>query len=149
MLLRTVETTNTDYSYSMEEAKIDGVQRAYTIRVASKNGSITSSFSELNINNSAPPALTSVYTSAAETSITVTWIPSEIPDLKDYQVWISTTQGFDPETTTARWTGTENACMITGLSSTTIYYIRVAARDVWKQTSWNYSAEITQVTADG
>lgn len=149
VLLRTVETTNTDYSYSMEEAKIDGVQRTYTIRVASKNGSITSSFSELNINNAAPPALTSVYTSAAETSITVTWIPSEVPDLKDYQVWISTTQGFDPETTTPRWTGTENACMITGLSSTTIYYIRVAARDVWKQTSWNYSAEITQVTADG
>mgnify|MGYP003600852702 FL=1 len=149
VLLRTVETTNTDYSYSMEEAKIDGVQRAYTIRVASKNGSITSSFSELNINNAAPPALTSVYTSAAETSITVTWIPSEVPDLKDYQVWISTTQGFDPETTAPRWTGTENACMITGLSSTTIYYIRVAARDVWKQTSWNYSAEITQVTADG
>ena len=149
VLLRTVETTNTDYSYSMEEAKIDGVQRAYTIRVASKNGSITSSFSELNINNAAPPALTSVYTSAAETSITVTWIPSEVPDLKDYQVWVSTTQGFDPETTAPRWTGTENACMITGLSSTTIYYIRVAARDVWKQTSWNYSAEITQVTADG
>lgn len=149
VLLRTVETTNTDYSYSMEEVKIDGVQRAYTIRVASKNGSITSSFSELNINNAAPPALTSVYTSAAETSITVTWIPSEVPDLKDYQVWVSTTQGFDPETTAPRWTGTENACMITGLSSTTIYYIRVAARDVWKQTSWNYSAEITQVTADG
>lgn len=149
VLLRTVETTNTDYSYSMEEAKIDGVQRAYTVRVASKNGSLISGFSELNINNAAPPALTSVYTSAAETSITVTWIPSEVPDLKDYQVWISTTQGFDPETTTPRWTGTENACMITGLSSTTIYYIRVAARDVWKQTSWNYSAEITQVTADG
>ena len=149
VLLRTVETTNTDYSYSMEEAKIDGVQRAYTVRVASKNGSLISGFSELNINNAAPPALTSVYTSAAETSITVTWIPSEVPDLKDYQVWVSTTQGFDPETTAPRWTGTENACMITGLSSTTIYYIRVAARDVWKQTSWNYSAEITQVTADG
>lgn len=149
VLLRTVEATNTDYSYSMEEAKIDGIQRAYTIRVASKNGSITSGFSELNISNAAPSALTSVYTSAAETSITVTWIPSEVPDLKDYQVWVSTTQGFDPETTTPRWTGTENACMITGLSSTTIYYIRVAARDVWKQTSWNYSAEITQVTADG
>lgn len=149
VLLREVETTNTDYSYSMEEAKIDGIQRAYTVRVASKNGTLISGFSELNISNAAPPALTSVYTSAAETSITVTWIPSEVPDLKDYQVWVSTTQGFDPETTAARWTGTENACMITGLSSTTIYYIRVAARDVWKQTSWNYSAELTQVTADG
>jgi hypothetical protein len=149
VLLREVETTNTDYSYSMEEAKIDGIQRAYTVRVASRNGTIISGFSELNISNAAPPTLTSVYTSATETSITVTWIPSEVPDLKDYQVWVSTTQGFDPETTAARWTGIENACMITGLSSTTIYYIRVAARDVWKQTSWNYSAELTQVTADG
>lgn len=149
VLLREVETTNTDYSYSMDEAKIDGVQRAYTVRVASKNGSIVSTYAELNISNPVPPQLLNVYTSATADSITVTWIPSEVPDLKDYQVWISTTQGFDPETTAARWTGTENACMITGLSSTTIYYIRVAARDVWKQTSWNYSAELTQVTADG
>lgn len=148
MLLRTVETTNTDYSYSMEEAKIDGVQRAYTIRVASKNGSIVSTFAELNISNPVPPQLLNVYTSATADSITVTWIPSEVPDLKDYQVWISTSANFDPDTTAARWTGTENACTITGLQSTTTYYVRVAARDVWKPTSWNYSARITQATAE-
>lgn len=26
--------------------------------------------------------------------------------------------------------------------------VRVAARDVWKPTSWNYSTRITQATAD-
>ncbi|WP_111884542.1 phage tail protein [Acinetobacter sp. CFCC 11171] len=148
VLLRTVETTNTDYSYSMEEAKIDGIQRAYTVRVASKNGSIISTFAELNISNPVPPQLLNVYTSATADSITVTWIPSEVPDLKDYQVWISTNASFDPDTTAARWTGTENACTITGLQSTTTYYVRVAARDVWKPTSWNYSSRITQATAD-
>lgn len=148
VLLRTVETTNTDYSYSMEEAKIDGIQRAYTVRVASKNGSIVSTFAELNISNPVPPQLLNVYTSATADSITVTWIPSEVPDLKDYQVWISTNANFDPDTTAARWTGTENACTITGLQSTTTYYVRVAARDVWKPTSWNYSTRITQATAD-
>lgn len=148
VLLRTVETTNTDYSYSMEEAKIDGIQRAYTVRVASKNGSIVSTFAELNISNPVPPQLLNVYTSATANSITVTWIPSEAPDLKDYQVWISTNASFDPDTTAARWTGTENACTITGLQSTTTYYVRVAARDVWKPTSWNYSSRITQATAD-
>lgn len=148
VLLRTVETTNTDYSYSMEEAKIDGIQRAYTIRVASKNGSIVSAFAELNISNPAPPQLLNVYTSATADSITVTWIPNEVPDLKDYQVWISTNASFDPDTTAARWTGTENACTITGLQSTTMYYVRVAARDVWKPTSWNYSSRITQATAE-
>lgn len=148
VLLRTVDTTNTDYSYSMDEAKIDGIQRAYTVRVASKNGSIVSTFAELNISNPVPPQLLNVYTSATADSITVTWIPSEVPDLKDYRVWISTNANFDPDTTAARWTGTENACTITGLQSTTTYYVRVAARDVWKPTSWNYSARITQATAD-
>ena len=148
VLLREVETTNTDYSYSMDEAKIDGIQRAYTVRVASKNGSIVSTFAELNISNPVPPQLLNVYTSATANSITVTWIPSEVPDLKDYQVWISTSDNFDPDLTEARWTGTENACTITGLQSTTTYYVRVAARDVWKPTSWNYSAQITQATAE-
>ncbi|HCN35562.1 MAG TPA: hypothetical protein DIS99_13255 [Acinetobacter johnsonii] len=148
VLLREVETTNTDYSYSMDEAKIDGIQRAYTVRVASKNGSIVSTFAELNISNPVPPQLLNVYTSATADSITVTWIPSEVPDLKDYQVWVSTDASFDPDTTAARWTGTENACTITGLQSTTTYYVRVAARDVWKPTSWNYSTRITQATAD-
>lgn len=148
LLLREVETTNTDYSYSMDEAKIDGIQRAYTIRVASKNGSTVSTFAELNISNPVPPQLLNVYTSATADSITVTWIPSEVPDLKDYQVWVSTDASFDPELTAARWTGTENACTITGLQSTTTYYVRVAARDVWKPTSWNYSARITQATAE-
>lgn len=148
VLLRTVDTTNTDYSYSMDEAKIDGIQRAYTIRVASKNGSTVSTFAELNISNPAPQQLLNVYTSATADSITVTWIPSEVPDLKDYQVWISTDASFDPELTAARWTGTENACTITGLQSTTTYYVRVAARDVWKPTSWNYSAQITQATTE-
>ena len=148
VLLRTVDTTNTDYSYSMDEAKIDGVQRAYTVRVASKNGSIVSTFAELNISNPVPPQLLNVYTSATGDSITVTWIPSEVPDLKDYQVWISKNANFNPDTLAASWTGTENACTVGNLESTTTYYVRVAARDVWKSTSWNYSARITQATAE-
>ena len=132
ILLRTVDTTNTDYSYSMEEAKIDGVQRSYTIRVASKNGEVVSSYAELNISNPVPPQLLNVYTSATKDSITVTWIPSEAPDLKDYQVWVSTNANFDPEIMMASWMGTENACTVSKLQSTTTYYVRVAARDVWK-----------------
>lgn len=147
-LLRTVETTSTDYSYSMDEAKVDGIQRNYTVRVASKTANSTSTFTDLNISNQVPPILANVYTSATSNSITVTWIPSEVPDLKDYQVWISKNASFDPETLAASWTGTENACTIGNLDSTTTYYIRVAARDVWKPTSWNYSARVTQATLE-
>lgn len=147
-LLRTVETTSTDYSYSMDEAKVDGIQRNYTVRVASKTANSTSTFTDLNISNPVPPILANVYTSATSNSITVTWIPSEVPDLKDYQVWISKNASFDPEMLAASWTGTENACTVGNLDSTTTYYIRVAARDVWKPTSWNYSARVTQVTLE-
>lgn len=37
---------------------------------------------------------------------------------------------------------------IGGLQATTPYYIRVAARDVWKDTVWNYSNQITQSTSE-
>ncbi|MCE6411683.1 phage tail protein [Acinetobacter baumannii] len=147
-LLRTIETTSAEYTYSMEEAKVDGVQRNYTIRVASKSENGTSTFTDLNISNPVPPILANVYTSATSNSITVSWIPSEVPDLKDYQVWISKNASFDPEMLAASWTGTENACTIGNLDSTTTYYIRVAARDVWKPTSWNYSARVTQATLE-
>lgn len=148
VLLREVDTTNTDYSYSIEEAKTDGIHRAYTVRVASKSGEKISTFAEINVSNATPPVLSNIYTSATVDSVTVSWIPSDVPDFKDYQVWISTNANFDPDHTAVAWTGTNTTCTIGKLQSTTTYYIRVAARDVWKPVSWNYSARVTQATTE-
>ncbi|WP_407482635.1 phage tail protein [Acinetobacter baumannii] len=147
-LIRTVETTGTDYTYSLSEAKVDGVQRAYTVRVASKTEKGISTFADLNISNPVPPTLSDVYTSATSTSITVTWIPSEVPDLKDYAIWLSNNPHFDPTTMPPTWSGSEITKTIGGLQPTMPYYIRVAARDVWKDTVWNYSNQITQSTSE-
>ncbi|BCZ13652.1 phage tail protein [Acinetobacter baumannii] len=147
-LLRTIETTSAEYTYSMEEAKVDGVQRNYTIRVASKSENGTSTFTDLNISNPVPPILANVYTSATSNSITVSWIPSEAPDLKDYAIWLSNNPHFDPTTMPPTWSGSEITKTIGGLQPTTPYYIRVAARDVWKDTVWNYSNQITQSTSE-
>lgn len=146
--LREIETTNTDYSYSIEEAKVDGVQRAYTIRVASKMGANLSTFAELSISNPVPQVLSNIYTASNANSITINWVPSDVPDLKDYAVWLSATADFDPTTTAPSWTGTALTTTIGGLQATTPYYIRVAARDVWKKTTWNYSNQITQSTSE-
>lgn len=146
--IREVDTTNTDFSYSVEEAMQDGIGRSYTIRVASKNGEQISSFAELSITNPVPPLLINIYTSATSDSITVSWLSSEVPDLKDYAVWLSSTPNFDPTTTNPTWTGTELTKTIKELQATTPYYIRVAARDVWKNTDWNYSNQITQSTSE-
>jgi len=146
--IREVDTTNTDFSYSIEEAIQDGIGRSYTIRVASKNGEQISSFAELSISNPVPPLLINIYTSATSDSVTVSWLPSEVPDLKDYAFWLSSTPNFDPTTTSPTWTGTELTKTIKDLLPTTPYYIRVAARDVWKNTDWNYSNQITQSTSE-
>ncbi|MCY6388405.1 phage tail protein, partial [Acinetobacter baumannii] len=147
-MIRQVDTTNTDYSYSIEEAKQDGLGRAYTIRVASKNGDQVSTYAELSISNPVPPVLLNVYTAATVDSITVNWIPSEVPDLKDYAVWLSPTSNFDPTQMPPSWTGTETTTTFGGLQPTTPYYIRVAARDVWENTVWNYTNQITQSTSE-
>lgn len=148
ILLREVETTNSDYSYSIEEALIDGVKRAYTVRVASKNANKLSTFAELNISNPVPTALSNIYSSATSNSITVSWTPSDAPDLKDYAVWLSATSNFDPSTVQPTWIGSGLTTTIGSLQSTTPYYIRVAARDVWQDTAWNYSNQITQSTSE-
>jgi len=147
-MIREVDTTNTDYSYSIEEAKTDGIGRAYTIRVASKNGDQISTFAELSISNPVPPVLLNVFTAATVDSITVNWVPSEVPDLKDYAVWLSSTSNFDPTQTPPTWTGTELTTTFRGLQPTTPYYIRIAVRDVWENTVWNYSNQITQSTSE-
>ncbi|HAV4997151.1 TPA: hypothetical protein JIY88_08985 [Acinetobacter nosocomialis] len=147
--IREVNTTNTDYSYSIEEAKQDGIGRAYTIRVASKSGDQVSTFAELSISNPVPPVLLNVYTAATVDSITVTWVPSEVPDLKDYAVWLSATPNFDPTQMPPTWTGTDLTTTFGGLQPTTPYYIRVAVRDVWENTVWNYTNQITQSTSEG
>lgn len=147
-LLRQVGASNLDYSYSIEEARIDGVQRAYDIRVATKVGSGTSGYSSISINNPTPDKLLNVYTSATKDSVTVSWNPSDAPDLKDYVVWLSSQANFDPEKTAVAWAGTARTCTIPNLESTTNYYVRVAARDVWKETSWNYSDQVMQSTSE-
>lgn len=147
-MIREVDTTNTDYSYSIEEAKTDGIGRAYTIRVASKSGGQVNTFAELSISNPVPPVLLNVYTAATVDSITVNWVPSEVPDLKDYAVWLSPTPNFDPTQMPPSWTGTDLTTTFGGLQPTTPYYIRVAARDVWENTVWNYTNQITQSTSE-
>ncbi|MDO7321486.1 hypothetical protein Q5V87_20330, partial [Acinetobacter baumannii] len=77
------------------------------IRVASKNGDQVSTFAELSISNPVPPVLLNVYTAATVDSITVNWAPSEVPDLKEYAVWLSATPNFDPTQVLPSWTGRE------------------------------------------
>ncbi|QXO06660.1 hypothetical protein SEA_EFFIE_260 [Acinetobacter phage Effie] len=145
-LKRAITTTNTDYSYTTEEAIVDGLGRNYTIRVASESYGNIGDFAELNVSNPTPAKMLNVYTSSTESAISVNWNPSEAPDLKDYAVWISTSASLDPSNVAPNWVGTALACEFRNLATTTTYYVWVCARDVWKETTWNYSDRITVST---
>ena len=102
----------------------------------------------MNIITPIPSKLLNVYTASDNESLTVNWNPSDEPDLKDYAVWISTTENFDPATTAPTWTGTALTCTVKGLTASTNYYVRITARDVWKDAVWNYSDQLMQRTTD-
>ncbi len=140
---------NNDYSYSIEEAKQDGLGRAYTPGVASKNGGQISTFAELSISNPrlVPPLLSNIYTSATSNSVTVSWIPSEVPDLKDYAVWLSNTPNFNPALMPPTWTGTDVTTTIGDYRQ--LHHITYALLLVMcSDTVWNYSNQITQSTSE-
>lgn len=146
VLKRTVQTTANEFVYSYEDAKTETITRNYTIRVASKSGGQTSSYAELNVSNSNPPTITSIITNSNSNSITMSWTASTAPDLRDYQAWISISNGFDPSATSATYTGTTNQFSFNGLTSGVTYYLRLAARDVWGSGTLNYSTQITKAT---
>lgn len=142
---REVEVTSTSYSYGYQDAASDGGPwRAFTVRVASRSNGSVSAFAELNVSNPVPAAVVNVIAVPGTNSITVSWDSSSAPDLKDYQVWLSTTSGFDPATMAASWTGNSTSHTFTGLASGATYYIRVAARDVWGAGALNYSGQVSQ-----
>jgi hypothetical protein len=145
---RTMAVTSTSVGYTLEQSKADGGPwRGYTVRVRSVSGDSASAYAELNISNPVPVAVSNVVTTSTATTLTVSWDASTAPDFNDYQVWLSTTSGFDPDSVAASWTGVETSHVFSGLTPLTTYYIRVAARDLWGAGALDYTAQITKVTA--
>ena len=145
---RMMTVTSTSVSYTLEQSKADGGPwRGYTVRVASVSGGITSAYAELNISNPVPVAVSNVVTTSTAMTLTISWDASTVPDLKDYQVWLSTTSGFDPDAVAASWTGIETSHVFSGLTPLTTYYLRVAARDFWGVGALDYTVQFAQATA--
>ena len=146
-LRRSVSVAVPLFTYTLEQAIEDGLSRSYKIRVASVAGGQVSAFAEIDIFNSVPPSPASIISSATSTTVTLAWDAVAVPDLAGYQVWLSTSDSFDPDATGPTWIGTATETTLTSLTPATTYYLRVAARDVWGGTSWDYSDLVTQATS--
>jgi hypothetical protein len=146
-LQRTINTTATQASYTLENAIADGGPwRDFTVKVATVANGQTSGFSQINISNTVPAAPTGISTGATTSSVTISWAAVADTDFQDYQVWLDTTDGFTPGPSTLVYTGTDLTTTITGLTTATTYYLRLAARDKWGAGALAYSAQQTQVT---
>lgn len=145
---RTISTTATAFSYTLEDATADGGPwRDWTLKVATLANGQTSGFSQLNISNPVPAAPAGITTSSTTTSITINWNAVADVDWQDYQVWLDTINGFTPGAGNLKYTGTALTTTITGLTSGTTYYLKVAARDKWGAGTLTYSAQVTKATA--
>ena len=136
VLKREVTTAVPQFTYTNEDAILDGLGRDYVISVANENQGNISVYTSTTASNPMPAKMTNIYTTPAETEISVNWNPVDDLDLKDYAVWISTDANLNPLSVPPSWTGTALATVFKGLPTTTIHYIWVCARDIWEPGNW-------------
>lgn len=146
---RSATVTAATFTYDNDQATADGLGRSYTLRVTPKSGTTNGAAATLNVTNPVPPSVTNVSLSSTLNSVTASWLPSTVPDFKDYVAWISTTpmSAAQALAKTPNYIGTNPNCIFNNLQDSTRYYVRIAARDVWAAADWNVSAEINITTA--
>ena len=146
---RSATVTAATFTYDIDQATADGLGRSYTLRVTPKSGTTSGAAATLNVTNPVPPSVTNVSLSSTLNSVTASWLPSTVPDFKDYVAWISTTpmSAAQALAKTPNYVGTNPNCIFSNLQDSTRYYVRIAARDVWAAADWNVSAEINITTA--
>ena len=146
---RSATVTAATFTYDVDQATADGLGRSYTLRVTPKSGTTSGAAATLNVTNPVPPSVTNVSLSSTLNSVTASWLPSTVPDFKDYVAWISTTpmSAAQALAKTPNYVGTNPNCIFSNLQDSTRYYVRIAARDVWAAADWNVSAEINITTA--
>ncbi|HHY47085.1 MAG TPA: hypothetical protein GX506_07295 [Firmicutes bacterium] len=136
-------------SYVDTQGIKENIAYYYKLRAVDKIGN-ASPFSEEVVvtsdRDTTPPAVpTGVQVFAAIQKLVIKWNPNTEPDLKGYEVHVSTTQGFTPSASTLVFKGLGTIIDYTGSMGTT-YYVRIRAYDRSENYS-PYTAEYSATTA--
>lgn len=138
---RSVRTHNYNYT----EAKLDGVGRAFTVRLRAMNANeVAGPWSELAVNNPKPEAPADLVVTPMMDGFVVTCNRSSDPDVRELRVWIHKESGFVPDPGNLVAAADSRYISITASGS---YYMRVAWIDLWGE-DCTYSTEIHASTAD-
>lgn len=144
--------TSTGYTYTLADNKADGGPRRsveFRLYGIAPNGASTEP-AILTAANAQIDAPSGVATAAAGKSLSVSANRPTAIDYAGTKIWISTTSGFDPATTTPAYNGPDwyySALNLTGGN----YYVRVGHYDIFGTDGMNISSETTLVVigADG
>lgn len=133
------------------EKGIEGAWRDFECRVfqRGRNNQISQRAAKLSVSNTAPSALAALSVVPGFSVIEISYLrPSDL-DFAGVDIWVSTTQGFDPDLTTPTATVSDNSYVATGLANGTPYYVRLRPFDLFGRTGTNTSAEFAVTTKTG
>lgn len=151
-LLRTIVSATPTAAYGATDAAIDGVQRAYHVKVIASNAAGDAAASSwLSVTNAAPAAVSSPAIGGGTTAATATCSTSSDPDLSGYILFYSASSGFDPATVGGVVASGVPSITVFGLTAGT-YYGKIGAIDAWSANPsfLNLSSEISfTITAGG
>lgn len=137
------------YTYTLDDSKADGgPYRSLEFRVTAvaSNGS-SGSAAVVTATNPQLGAPTSINSVGAGASISITAARPAVTDYAGTIVWLSTSTGFDPSSTTPVYNGPDTGYSALNLPAGT-YYLRIAQYDVFGQDGLTTSGELS-VTITG
>lgn len=158
-IVRTEFVYDPVYTYTFEKNAEDyrrekgsaGAWRNFELRVycRSRAGGLSEKPARLAVSNPPPSALSALSVIPGYSVIEIAYLRPEDLDFAGVDIWVSTTQGFDPDATEATATVSDNSFVAGGLNDGTPYYVRLRPFDLFGRTGTSTSAEFAVTTKTG
>ena len=150
--LRTVKTTDTNYTYTFEDGDADGgPYRTISFEVSAIGTTLASGVATLSATNAVPAAPTVSYTPGPQNVIVVATPSAAETDIAGMMVWASTASGFTPGPSNLVYDSDSLQAVISGSGGVPLYF-RVALFDRFGKTSLTLTTQVsatpTTIAAD-
>ena len=158
-VVRTEFVVDASYVYTFEKNAEDykrflgvvGAWREFEVRFycRSRVNGISLKPARLEVANTPPLALLALSITPGFSVIEISYLRPEDLDFAGVDIWVSQTQGFDPDVTSPTATVSDNSYVATGLTQGETYYVRLRPFDLFGKTGTNTSAEFAVTTKTG
>lgn len=158
-LLRTEFVVDPQYVYTYEKNAEDyevlngepGAHRTFELRVYNRGrqNQISLTVARLEVTNPAPVALPNLRFAAGFNVIQIAYNRPADLDFAGVEVYVETTQGFDPNTATPVATVADNSVTVEGLAQGSTYYVVLRPFDAFGTEGAEFTSEFVLTTKTG